>query len=397
MLSTQDIEVLEILEELESNTNANFTGCKHKYNTDDSRMKGYFCSDTVFNLSNKVLTEDEIKVLEKGLDFAPIQRKVNEPELRQDFENFCRRMRIKWHFRNEPSDNFSERPAFSPKSSWKPPLGHPNLEVFLSQVENELFEITKEPTRYSNLSQEEWRAIRTLADDRSIVIKKADKGSCIVVWDRADYLREAEKQLSDKKVYQEVQFKKQMLSNLVDTSNNFFRGLKTKGFIAEKELKYFTYEYKKACNLGKMYLLPKIHKRLSDVPGRPVISNCGMPTEKVSEFLDYELKPVMQKGKSYIRDSGHFLEKIKNISTLPENAILVTADVVGLYPSIPHQAGLSALKEALENRSVKKIPTENLIKMAEFVLKNNLFEFNDKVFQQISGTAIGTKSPPPYA
>ena len=99
-------------------------------------------------------------------------------------------MRIKRHFRNEPSDNYSERPAFLPKSSWKPPLGHPNLELFLSQVENELFEITKEPTRYSNLSQEEWRAIRTLADGRSIVIKKADKGSCIVVWDRADYLRE---------------------------------------------------------------------------------------------------------------------------------------------------------------------------------------------------------------
>ena len=64
-------------------------------------------------------------------------------------------MRIKWHFQSEPSDNFSERPAFSPKSLWKPPLGHLNLEVFLSQVENELFEITKEPTCYSNLSQEE--------------------------------------------------------------------------------------------------------------------------------------------------------------------------------------------------------------------------------------------------
>ena len=140
-----------------------------------------------------------------------------------------------------------------------------------------------------------------------------------------------------------------------------------------------------------MYLLPKIDKRLSDVPGRPVISNCGMPTEKVSEFLDYELKPVIQKGKSYIRDSGHFLENIKNISTFPENAILVMADVVGLYPSIPHPAGLSALKEVLENRLVKKIPTENLSKMAEFVLKNNLFEFNSKVFQQISGTVIGTK------
>ena len=205
------MEVLETLEELENNANANVTGCEHNYNTDDSRRKGYFCSGTVFNLSNKVLTEDEIKVLEKGLDFAPIQRKVNEPELRQDFDNFCRRMSIEWHFRNEPSDNFSEIPAFSPKSSHKPPLGHLNLgQVFLSQVENELFEITKEPTRYSNLSQEEWRAIRTFAGNRSIVIKKADKGSFIVVSDRADYLREVEKQLLDKKVYQEVQFKKQI-------------------------------------------------------------------------------------------------------------------------------------------------------------------------------------------
>ena len=31
-----------------------------------------------------------------------------------------------------------------------------------------------------------------------------------------------------------------------------------------------------------------------------------------------------------------------------------------------------------------------------FVLKNNLFEFNDKVKQQISGTAIGNKFAPPY-
>ena len=105
----------------------------------------------------------------------------------------------------------------------------------------------------------------------------------------------------------------------------------------------------------------------------------------------------MQNGKSYISDSGHFLEKIKNISTLPENATLVTTDVVGLYPSIPHQVGLSAPQEALENRLVKKVPAENLIEMAEFVLKNNLFKFNNKVFQQISGTAIGTKFAPPYA
>ena len=51
------MEMLEILEKLENNANASFTDCEHKYNTNDSRMKGYFCSETVFNLSNKVLTD----------------------------------------------------------------------------------------------------------------------------------------------------------------------------------------------------------------------------------------------------------------------------------------------------------------------------------------------------
>ena len=107
------------------------------------RLTGNFVSDIVFNLSDKVLSDTEIKVLEKGLDFTPIQIKINEPEKRRDFKEFCRRMRLKWHFRNEYTPEFSDRPAFSPKSSWNQPTGHPNLEVFLSQVEHELFQIRK--------------------------------------------------------------------------------------------------------------------------------------------------------------------------------------------------------------------------------------------------------------
>ena len=140
-------------------------------------------------------------MLKKGLEFALIQKKVNEPELRIDFEEFCRKMRIKWHIRNDLSEDFSQIPAFRPKSAWKPPTGHPNLEVFLSCVEHELFKDTETPLRYFNLTSEEWRAIRSLADDRNIVIKKADKGSVVVVWDRNDYVKEVEKQLKDSKVY----------------------------------------------------------------------------------------------------------------------------------------------------------------------------------------------------
>ena len=102
--------------------------------------------------------------------------------------------------------------------------------------------------------------MRSLADDRSIVIKKADEGSSVVVWDRCDYIAEAEKQLKDQNVYKDVDFTEKILQDLAESSNKMLRSLKTKGKIDEKQLKYFTYEYKKTCNLGKLYLLPKIHK-----------------------------------------------------------------------------------------------------------------------------------------
>ena len=128
--------------------------------TDEGRLSGVFCSKTVFDLSHKILTEIEIKVFKKGLDFAPIQRTLNEPELRKDFEEFCRRMRCKWHFRNEVSETFSEIPAFRPKLSWLPPKGHASLEIFLSQLEKELFTDDLDEPSQSNLSPEEWKALK---------------------------------------------------------------------------------------------------------------------------------------------------------------------------------------------------------------------------------------------
>ena len=161
-------------------------------------------------------------------------------------------------------------------------------------------------------------------------------------------------------------------------------------------LKYFLFDNKNSSNLGKFYLLPKIHKGLVNVPGRPVISNCGTPTE-VSEFLDHLLPPVMRSGKSYIKDTSNFLEKIKGLGEVPEDAILVTADVVGLYPSIPHKDGLAILEKQLKKVPQKSLPTSEIVKLAEFVLKNNFFEFNGDIVHQVSGTAIGTKFAPSYA
>ena len=76
---------------------------------------------------------------------------------------------------------------------------------------------------------------------------------------------------------------------------------------------------------------------------------------------------------------------------------MVTADVVGSYPSIPHAYGLEALSVKLEEPEYESIATEGILQMARFVLKNNFFELDSKIKQQISGTAIGTKFAAPYA
>ena len=134
--------------------------------------------------------------------------------------------------------------------------------------------------------------------------------------------------------------------------------MKRRQLITEKEFKYFRFEFKSTCNLGKLYLLPKIHKQLSNVPGRSVISNYGAPTQKVSEFVDSHMQPIMRKSWSYIKYSEDFINKFCKLGKIPDNAILVTAEVVCLYPSIPHNIIIGALKEALDKREQKKIPAE---------------------------------------
>ena len=52
---------------------------------------------------------------------------------------------------------------------------YPNVEVFLSQIEHEIFKKVQSLLGYWNLSREEWKAVCSLANDRNIVTNKADK------------------------------------------------------------------------------------------------------------------------------------------------------------------------------------------------------------------------------
>ena len=72
-------------------------------------------------------------------------------------------------------------------------------------------------------------------------------------------------------------------------------------------------------------------------------------------------------------------------------------DAVDLYPNIPHGEGLTSLFKFLETRENQQISSDTLAELAEIVLKNNIFVFDEKAFKQKPGTAFGTKFALPYA
>ena len=169
-LTIGDDSLLEILQSLGVN-NDNFL------ETDRDCIKGSFSSDSVFNLSRKVLSKTEIKILEKGLGFSPTPSSINEADLQRDFDDLARKMRCKWYFRNDSQYIPFEVSTYKLKSTWNPPKVSPALELFLSKVKENIFLVLPGHPEKFNLNREEYLSMRSLQNDRSVIIKPPDKGS----------------------------------------------------------------------------------------------------------------------------------------------------------------------------------------------------------------------------
>ena len=117
----------------------------------------------------------------------------------------------------------------------------------------------------------------------------------------------------------------------------------------------------------------------------------------MSEIVDFFLQPYIPTIPSSIKDTDDFIRSIRNIIDLLSDVLIVTFDVVSLYPCIPHDFGLCALKDFLLDRNLPAIVVNRIHNMTELVLKKNMFELNSECFLQASGRAIGTKMAPSYA
>ena len=125
--------------------------------------------------------------------------------------------------------------------------------------------------------------------------------------DKMTYFQEAERQLSDCRIYEKLDS-----DRTVDFTQKITRALEAmhaRGHIDDKTMEYLTPEDPKP---GRLYLLPKIHKE--NKPGRPIESANGHPTEKISEFIDFHLRSFVENLPSHIKDTTDHLKKMENVT-----------------------------------------------------------------------------------
>ncbi|XP_069493449.1 uncharacterized protein [Ambystoma mexicanum] len=288
------------------------------------------------------------------------------------------------------------------KSKFTPILPPENvIDTFCKVVQKELRDIyinnkmnqhAKLKIR-NNLTPNQSQALNNLKNNPEITIKSSDKGGNIVLLNTEDYIHMALTHLKDHKCYEKIKenpFIK--ISEQWKTMSSHWKDLE---LLNEDE-----YRYMITTNpiTPTIYFLPKIHKKYINLPtSRPIINGIGSITEHISEYIDHQLQPLANSLASYIRDTTHIIQLIDNIPW-NDNYWLVTMDVTALYTSILHEKGLLTTEYFLKTRSISLNDHNNMIlEMLQFTLQNNIFIFNNTLYRQIQGTAMGAKYAPSYA
>lgn len=309
---------------------------------------------SVVNLSDRPLTQTELKVLSLGKGFCPTPGEPNMGEIKADLERLHSTCRKKFFFhrlneerqnkgtplsssnsspnvgtgqgasetlthRDGLSANLLREKIFRKPTKWVPPRGPPTFETFATLNEMALNKVPIRAPHYQNLDQNSKASLKSLARDPSLVIKQADKGGALVVWDKAAYIKEGHRQLSDTNFYRRLDHDPtEKFNSLI---NNFVGDLYSAGSITADIRDALTTE---KARTPEFYLLPKIHKQISPPPGRPIVSGNGSPTEKISAFVDFLLKPYVPLIESYVRDTNHVLERLSTLKGLGPDTILTS-------------------------------------------------------------------------
>ena len=340
-----------------SDLNSNSSNNSNTSNNErDQRPKKDQSQKWVHNLSSTPLTDAQMKILSRGPNFAILPRNPPVGKYIVSIENACMKL----------------KPG--------------KVDELRGEIKTILKKI-KNPT--NNISTEEKKALVELRRDTNRTILTADKGVSLVVLNREDYQKKA-LELLDQPTYKILstnptnKYKNKLISLL--------KTIKSEGGIDETTYKKL---YPTGAGTPKFYGLPKVHK--AGVPLRPIVSSIGAVSYETSKELSKILKPLVGQSPYHVHNNQEFLQQLQEQKLGPDD-IIMFYDVKALFTSVPIQPSIDIITKLLEkdpslhNRTTMNI--KQITSLLEFCLRSTYFTFQNKYYEQIEGTAMGSPISP---
>ena len=241
--------------------------------------------------------------------------------------------------KESPEQNTQSGVSFEHKSfklkSILNPVGLFQLETMFHSIEQDLHRLKYRQPRKKNLSKEGYKSIKSLKSNPYIIIKPADKGSAIIILHKQHYINEGERQLHNNQFYEETE--SDLTGEVIHRVNLHVNNMLQRGQISQNTSNYLTTDIDRT---QQFYLLPKIHKDLDNPPERLIVSGSEGPIEKISQFVDQFIGPLVPLSESYKRGSTHMINIFNKFNMLPD-MLLCTLNITSFYTNIPHDKGIT--------------------------------------------------------
>ena len=323
----------------------------------------------VLNLSKRDLSQTELETLSLGLKFVPSKTPKRNDLIKAGLD-LNRRLALKAFWRHRSSKT---RKPFTSPSGWTPHPGQ--IPNYVKEAQLEILAACKSqpivPSK-KNLTKIQLKHLQNLQQDKTIIIKPADKGSANVIQNTSDYLIEGQCQLNKKQHYKLL--KDPLQGENAIKINAILNKIQEKGLLDQKQFNHL----KAPSNPREriMYLLPKIHKSKDTwsnniPPGRPIISNVASESYLAAQYVTSFLAPLSKSHPSYIKDTYDFLERIKFLK-VPNNVYLCSLDIEGMYTNIDNIQGIQAIKELFSNNPDPSRPDKEILDLLDIMLNNNV-------------------------
>jgi hypothetical protein len=272
------------------------------------------------------------------LGFCPTPHFLNKADVLTDCLILFRKLKLCIIFPEEKKNVTQEKPmakCLQRDTGWTPTIRNPALDACTTSFSSKVLSyLKKQPQATDNLSRPLRSALKELKLLNNVVIKKADKGGAVVLWDKDNYITEVYSQIRDNTKYERIQ---------KDPTAAYTKDLSSILSQLERHLPDGIYDRLKPknCVPGTFYLLPKIHKLKTINPanakklgctanldslklkGRPICSQINTVTEKISAYVDRYLQPLAQSVQSFVKDTNDLISKIEKINLQDDNFLMV--------------------------------------------------------------------------